>query len=91
MTRILTLSEQKRLKEVAKDIELRCKFLNSSSASYIRYFALYRELNNMIILNRADDDFGLTALEYFMKNTDVQAFINKHVLIADNVVQLNRN
>jgi hypothetical protein len=45
----------------------------------------------MIILNRADDDFGLTALEYFMENADVQAFINKHVLIADNVVQLNRN
>ncbi len=95
MTRILTQAELDRMSDVLQNICNILTFMENNGKVYdilyIRYYALFQTLRNFVERGRTVDECELTALEYFLENDDIKGFLDEHVHVADNVVQLKRN
>ena len=95
MTRILTQAELDRMSDVLQNICNILTFMENNGKVYdilyIRYYALFQALRNFVERGRTVDECELTALEYFLENDNIKEFLDEHVHVADNVVQLKRN
>lgn len=95
-TRLLTQAEQDRMSDVLQNICNILTFMENNEEEdhdilYIRYYALFMALRHVVERGRTVDECELNALEYFLENDDIKGFLDKHVHVADNVVQLKRN
>lgn len=95
MTRILTQAELDRMSDVLQNICNILTFMENNGkvydVLYIRYYVLFQTLRYIVERGRTVDECELNALEYFLENDDTKSFLDKHVHVVDNVVQLNRN